>query len=162
VARAFAPLGYEVAAWVRRERDLPGVQVFSGADGLHRLLARSDILVCTLPLTADTRGLLDAATLRRLPRGAYLVNVGRGEHLVEADLRVLLDEGHLGGAALDVFEREPPKPEHWIWRHPRVLVTPHVAAQASTETVAQQCLDALQRARDGRQQPHAIDRCAGY
>ena len=162
VARAFAPLGYEVSAWVRRGREWPGVQVFSGTDGLHRLLARSDILVCTLPLTADTRGLLDAATLRRLPRGAVLVNVGRGEHLVEADLRLLLDEGHLAGAALDVFEREPPKPEHWIWRHPRVLATPHIAAQASTETVAQQCLDALQRARDGLPQPHAVDRRAGY
>lgn len=162
VARAFAPLGYEVAAWVRRDREWLGVQVFSGADGLPRLLARSDILVCTLPLTADTRGLLDAAAMRRLPRGAYLVNVGRGEHLVEADLRLLLEEGHLAGAALDVFEREPPKPEHWIWRHPRVLATPHIAAQARTETVAQQCLDALQRARDGQPQPHAIDRRAGY
>lgn len=164
VARAFAPLGYEVAAWVRRERarELPGVQVFSGPDGLPRLLARSDILVCTLPLTADTCGLLDTTTLRQLPRGAVLVNVGRGEHLMEADLRTLLDEGHLAGAALDVLEREPPKPEHWIWRHPRVLVTPHIAAQASTETVARQCLDALQHARDGRQQPHAIDRRAGY
>lgn len=162
VARAFAPIGYEVAAWVRRERDLPGVQVFSGPDGLPQLLARSDILVCTLPLTADTRGLLDAATLRQLPRGALLVNVGRGEHLVEADLRVLLDEGHLAGAALDVFEREPPKPEHWIWRHPQVLATPHIAAQASAETVAQQCLQSLQCARDGMPPPRAVDRRAGY
>ncbi len=162
IARAFEPLGYEVAGWARRARTLPGVTVYGGPEGLAQLLARSDILVCALPLTADTRGLLDAAALRRLPRGAYLVNVGRGEHLVEADLHALLEEGHLAGAALDVFEREPPKPEHWVWSHRQVLVTPHVAAQASVDTVAQQCLEALQRARDGLPQPRAVDRRAGY
>jgi len=162
VARAFAPLGYEVAGWARRARELPGAHAYGGPEGLPQLLARSDILVCALPLTPDTRGLLDGATLRQLPRGAYLVNVGRGEHLVEADLRALLDEGHLAGAALDVFERETPKPDDWIWSHPRVLATPHIAAQASVETVAQQCLDALQRARDGLPQPRAVDRRAGY
>jgi phosphoglycerate dehydrogenase-like enzyme len=162
IARAFEPLGYEVAGWARRARKQPGVTVYGGPEGLPQLLARSDILVCALPLTADTRGLLDGAALRLLPRGAYLVNVGRGEHVVEADLHGLLDEGHLAGAALDVFEREPPQPEHWVWQHPRVLATPHIAAQASVETVAQQCLDAWQRARDGAPQPRAVDRRAGY
>jgi len=162
VARAFAPLGYEMAGWSRRARELPGVRAYGGPEGLPQVLGRSDILVCALPLTSDTRGLLDGATLRQLPRGAYLVNVGRGEHLVEADLRALLDEGHLAGAALDVFEREPPKPDDWVWSHPRVLATPHIAAQASVETVAQQCLESLQRARDGLSQPRAIDRRAGY
>lgn len=162
VARAFVPLGYEVAGWARRTRELPGLHAYGGPEGLPQLLVRSDILVCTLPLTVDTRGLLDGATLRQLPRGAYLVNVGRGEHLVEADLRALLDEGHLAGAALDVFEREPPKPDDWVWSHPRVLATPHIAAQASVETVAQQCLESLQLARDGFPQPRAVDRRAGY
>ena len=82
------------------------------------------------------------------------------------EMAAFLEEGfarYVGASeAVDVFEREPPKPEHWIWRHPRVLATPHIAAQASTETVAQQCLDALQRARDGLPQPHAVDRRAGY
>ena len=87
---------------------------------------------------------------------------GRGEHLVEADLRLLLDEGHLAGAALDVFEREPPKPEHWSGATCACSATPHIAAQASVETVVQQCLDALQRARDGLPQPNAVDRRAGY
>lgn len=162
IARAFEPLGYEVAGWARHAREWPGATVYGGPEGLPRLPARSDILVCTLPLTADTRGLLDGAALRLLPRGAYLVNVGRGEHVVEADLHGLLDEGHLAGAALDVFEREPPKPEHWVWQHPRVLATPHIAAQASVETVVQQCLEAWQRARDGAPQPNAVDRRAGY
>jgi len=162
VARAFMPLGYPVAGWSRRGEPVGGVEVFSGDDGLAALLARSDVLVCTLPLTPATRGLLDRAVLSRLPRGAFVVSVGRGEHVVEADLRALLDEGHLAGAALDVFEREPPEPSNWVWQHPKVVATPHIAAQASFDTVAAQCLDALRRARDGRPQPNGVDRSAGY
>jgi D-3-phosphoglycerate dehydrogenase/glyoxylate/hydroxypyruvate reductase A len=162
IVRAFAPLGFEVAGWVRRPRELPGVRVFAGREQLGALLARSDILVNALPLTPDTHALLDRHTLGALPRGALLVNVGRGEHVVEPDLRALLDDGHLAGAALDVFEREPPVPENWVWTHPNVLATPHIAAQAAFETVAEQCLDALRRARAGLLPPHAVDRQAGY
>jgi len=162
VARAFSPLGYPVAAWARRQRDDQDVTLFSGRDGLAALLARTDILVNTLPLTPETHGLLSRDTLSVLPRGAYVINVGRGEHLVEADLQPLLDDGSLAGAALDVFEREPPPPGHWLWSHPGVLATPHIAAQASAQMVAAQCLDALQRARDGLPQPYAVDRAAGY
>lgn len=162
VARAFVPLGYPVAGWSRRGEPVAGIEVFSGDGGLAALLARSDLLVCTLPLTPATRGLLNRATLSQLPRGAFVVSVGRGEHLVEADLRALLDEGHLAGAALDVFEREPPDPSNWVWQHPKVLATPHIAAQASFDTVAAQCLDALRRVRDGLRPLHAVDRSAGY
>ena len=162
VARAFVPLGYPVAGWSRRGEPVAGIEVFSGDGGLAALLARSDVLVCTLPLTPATRGLLNRATLSQLPRGAFVVSVGRGEHLVEADLRALLDEGHLAGAALDVFEREPPDPSNWVWRHPKVVATPHIAAQASFDTVAAQCLDALRRVRDGQLPLHAVDRSAGY
>jgi D-3-phosphoglycerate dehydrogenase/glyoxylate/hydroxypyruvate reductase A len=162
IARAFVPLGFEVAGWTRRTRELPGVQVFAGRAQLGALLARSDVLVNALPLTPDTHALLDRGTLGLLPRGAFLVNVGRGEHVVEPDLRALLDEDHLGGAALDVFEHEPPAPDNWVWTHPKVLATPHIAAQAAFETVAAQCLEALQRARAGSSQPRAVDREAGY
>jgi D-3-phosphoglycerate dehydrogenase/glyoxylate/hydroxypyruvate reductase A len=162
IARAFMPLGFEVAGWTRRTRELPGVQVFAGRQQLGTLLARSDILVNALPLTPDTRALLDRGTLRLLPCGAFVVNVGRGEHLVEPDLRTLLDEEHLAGAALDVFEHEPPAPDNWVWAHPKVLATPHIAAQATFETVAAQCLEALQRARAGSSQPRAVDREVGY
>jgi D-3-phosphoglycerate dehydrogenase/glyoxylate/hydroxypyruvate reductase A len=162
IARAFAPLGFEVAGWTRRPHELPGVQVFVGREQLGALLAHSDILVNALPLTPDTHALLDRHTLGALPREAFLVNVGRGEHVVEPELRALLDDGHLAGAALDVFEREPPGPGNWVWTHPKVLATPHIAAQAAFETVAAQCLDALRRARAGLPQPHAVDRQAGY
>jgi D-3-phosphoglycerate dehydrogenase/glyoxylate/hydroxypyruvate reductase A len=166
IARAFLPLGFPVSGWARsprRAEDLPsGVTAFAGDAALPALLAQSDVLVCALPLTPATHGLLNHATLSQLPAGACVINIGRGEQLVEADLRALLDSGHLAGAALDVFEREPPPPDNWVWQHPRVLATPHIAGEASAAVVAQQLLDALHRARAGLPQPRAVDRRCGY
>jgi phosphoglycerate dehydrogenase-like enzyme len=162
VAAAFAPLGYPVAGWSRHGRALDGIAVHTGEEGLATLLAQTDALVCTLPLTPQTHGLLNRGTLSRLPRGAIVVSVGRGEHVVEADLRALLDEGHLAGAALDVFEREPPPPDHWVWSHPQVIATPHIAGEVGRDVVARQTLDALRRARAGQAQPLVVDRAAGY
>lgn len=162
IARAFLPLGYPVGGWSRTPRVVPGVATFAGNDELPQFLSQADILVCALPLTDETRGLLNHHTLAQLPRGAFVINVGRGEQLVEPDLCALLDGGYLAGAALDVFEREPPPPDNWVWSHPKVVATPHIAAQASFDTVAQQCVDALRRAREGLPQPLAVDRSAGY
>jgi len=162
IARAFRPLGYPVAGWSRRGEPVDGVHVCAGEAGLRELLAGSDVLVCALPLTPRTNGLLDRARLAQLPRGAIVVSVGRGEHVVEADLRALLDAGHLGGAALDVFEREPPPPDNWVWSHPQVIATPHIAGEVGRAVVARQTLDALRRARAGEPQPLAVDRAAGY
>jgi D-3-phosphoglycerate dehydrogenase/glyoxylate/hydroxypyruvate reductase A len=162
IAQAFVPLGYPVAGWARTPRVVPGVDVHAGDVGLANLLARTDVLVCALPLTGETRGLLNRHTLAQLPVGACVVNVGRGEQLVEADLRALLDEQHLAAAALDVFEREPPPADNWVWSHPRVFSTPHIAGEVSRALVAQQTLEALHRARAGRPQPRAVDKGAGY
>jgi phosphoglycerate dehydrogenase-like enzyme len=162
VARGFVALGLPVAAWVRRARADEDVEVFAGDAALPALLARSDVLVCTLPLTPATEGLLNRRTLSQLPAGAYLINVGRGGHLVEPDLLALLDEGHLGGAALDVFHREPLPADSPLWRHPRVLATPHIAGAPGFDVVATACVDALRRARAGREQPLAVDRRIGY
>jgi phosphoglycerate dehydrogenase-like enzyme len=162
IARAFLPLGYPVSGWSRTPREVPGARNFAGRDGLPQLLAQTDILVCALPLTDETHGLLNRERLAQLPRGAYVINVGRGEQMVEADLRTLLDDGHLAGAALDVFDREPPLADNWVWSHPKVLATPHIAAQASFDVVAQQCLDALRRARKGLPQPLGANKAVGY
>ena len=162
IARAFVPLGYPVAGWSRSRQALPGVQSFAGDGELPALLAQTDVLVCVLPLTPATVGLLNHVRLSLLPTGAYVISLGRGEQLVEADMRALLDSGHLAGAALDVFEREPPPPDHWVWLHPKVLATPHIAGEVSRAVVAQQTLDALHNARAGLPQPRAVNRNAGY
>lgn len=162
VARMFVAIGYPVSGWSRAAKHLPGVTDFTGDDGLDAMLAQSDILVCTLPLTPRTEGLLDRRTLSRLPRGAYLINVGRGEHVVEPDLVALIDEGHLAGAALDVFAKEPPAADDPVWNHPRIEATPHIAADPSYPLVARQCLDNLRRAREGRALLNLVDRQAGY
>jgi len=162
VARTFAAIGYPVAGWSRSGKNLPGVADFTGDDSLPALLAQSDILVCTLPLTPQTHGLLNRRTLSQLPAGAFFINVGRGEHLVEPDLIALLDEGHLAGAALDVFSKEPPEAGDPVWNHPRIEATPHIACDPSYELVAQQCIENLRRARDGRPLLNQVDRAAGY
>ncbi len=162
VASAVQAIGYPVMGWSRSAKALAGLPTHSGADGLERLLASSDILVCALPLTPETLDLLNARTLSLLPWGAYLINVGRGEQVVEHDLLSLLDSGHLAGAALDVLREEPPRPGHPLWHHPKVLGTPHIAAQASAETIARQCLDNLHRVRTGQPLLHRVDVGKGY
>lgn len=162
IARAFLPLGYPVAGWSRSPQTLDEVEVYHGQDALRAFVKRTDILVCALPLTALTRGMLNRELLAQLPVGSIVVNVGRGEHLIESDLRSLLDAGHLGAAVLDVFEQEPVPADNWVWSHPQVLATPHIASSPGKRIVAEQCVDALRRARLGLPQPQRVDRSAGY
>lgn len=162
VARTFAAIGFPVAGWSRSGKGIPGVTDYTGDAGLSAMLAQTDILVCTLPLTPQTHGLLNRQTLSQLPPGAFFINVGRGEHLVEPDLVALIDEGHLAGAALDVFSKEPPEPGDPVWNHPRIEATPHIACDPSYELVARQCVENVRRMRDGRELMNLVDRAAGY
>lgn len=155
-------LGFDVAGWSRREKRVPGIACFHGADGLGALLARSEILVSLLPLTPATEGLLDARLFAGLPHGAALVNCGRGRHLVEADLLAALASGRLSAAVLDVFRDEPLPPEHPFWRHERILVTPHVAAATNASTAALAVAENLRRLRDGRPLRDEVDRSERY
>ena len=162
VAASLGALGFRLAGWSRSPRTLPGIDCYSGSEGLGQCLARADILVCLLPLTDDTRGLLGRENLSRLPRGAYLINVARGEHVNEPELLALLDEGHLSGAALDVQSREPLPPESPLWTHPAVTVTPHVASQPTPQAVAAQVVENMRRLQAGRPLANAVDRRTGY
>ena len=155
-------LGFDVAGWSRTERRLPGIACFHAAEGLRALLARSEILVCLLPLTPATEGILDARLFAGLPRGAAIVNCARGRHLVEADLVAALDSGQISAAVLDVFRDEPLPPQHPFWSDPRILVTPHVAAATHAPTAAPVVADNLRRLRQGRSLLHLVDRERGY
>ena len=163
VAADLAALGFPVRAWSRTAQDAgPGITHHHGPDGLARMLAETEVLVNLLPLTPETRFILDAALFARLRRGGYLVQVGRGEHLVDADLLAALETGHLAGAALDVFAAEPLPPEHPLWTHPAIRITPHEACEASPQAVARTLLAAAEAVRAGRVPPDTVDAARGY
>jgi glyoxylate/hydroxypyruvate reductase A len=154
--------GFPTQGWSRSRHDIAGVMCRSGRDGLDSVLRSSEILVNVLPLTPDTDGLLDRLALAKLPRGAWLINVGRGRHIVETDLLAALDEGGLAGAVLDVFEVEPLPPGHPFWSHPRILLTPHVSAPTSVETAARVIAGNLLGYEAGEPLRNVVDRTAGY
>lgn len=161
-ARALAGLGFDVAGWARSTHAIEGVTCTRGEDGLDWLLRRSDILVCLLPLTPATRGLLDGAAFRRMPHGAAVINAARGEHLDEDALLVALGEGRIGRAVLDVFRDEPLPAEHAFWDHPRIELTPHMASLTNPWTGAEVVARGIEAERNGAGLPNRVDRQRGY
>lgn len=156
-------IGFQVAGWSRSGRSAAtGIEMFSGEDGLAALLARSEILVNLLPLTAETSGILNRETLALLPKGASLVNVGRGGHLVVADLLDALDSGHLKHAVLDVFTVEPLPAEDPLWARQDVTITPHVAAATYPVTASREIAANIARFRDGGEVVGIVERSNGY
>ncbi|MFT3821598.1 MAG: glyoxylate/hydroxypyruvate reductase A [Rubrivivax sp.] len=162
IAAALPALGYTVNGWSRTPRRIERVNAFSGDDGLAPFLAETDVLVCLLPLTAATRGILDKRLFEQLPPGAALVHVGRGEHLVEQDLADAVIGGHLRGAVVDVFAAEPLSPEHPFWTTPGIVVTPHMATMASYDTVVAQIAHNVAQLRDGAPLVNTVDLTRGY
>jgi glyoxylate/hydroxypyruvate reductase len=160
--RTLQALGFDVAGWSRSAKEVPGFATFVGTTGLTQLLGRSEILVCVLPMTLETEGILNAGLFAHLPRGAAIVNAGRGRHLVEADLLAALASGQLSAAALDVFRDEPLPPSHKFWRHQRIIVTPHVAAETHPPTATAIIAAAIEDFAAGRPIPHLVDRERGY
>jgi glyoxylate/hydroxypyruvate reductase A len=155
-------LRFDVAGWSRTPKEMPGVACYAGAEELPAFLQRTDILVCLLPLTEETDRILNGETFRRLPRGACLINVGRGEHLVEDDLLAALDSGHLDSATLDVFRTEPLPDDSPFWSHPRVIVTPHVASMTIPQTAAEAVARAIRTLQSGGTPPGTVDLSRGY
>ena len=149
VATALAAFGFPLAGWSRTPRSLGGVRSFAGMSELTRFLSLVRVLVCLLPLTPETRGLLNHATLSKLPRGAYIVNVSRGAVVDDDALLALIDAGHLAGAMLDVFRDEPLAASHAFWHHPRVIVTPHISAVTQIDDSVAQVADKITRLEAG-------------
>jgi len=155
-------MGFRVIGWSRRARGLEGVAEYHGSEGLAPFLAATQILVNFLPLTQETNGILDRRLFAQLPRGAFLVNLARGGHLVEEDLVEALDSGQVGGALLDVFVQEPLPAGHAFWQHPKILVTPHIAGQAIADLMVEQVVDNIRRLERGETPCGLVDRKRGY
>jgi glyoxylate/hydroxypyruvate reductase len=155
-------LGFDVAGWSRSPKAIDGIASFHGAEGFAPFLARSEIVVCLLPLTTATESILNARTFALMPRGGMIVNVGRGGHLAEDDLLAAIDGGQIGGAVLDVFRSEPLPTDHPFWRHPRIIVTPHVAAATNPPTAAAIVADNVKRLRGGLPLLHLVDPALQY
>lgn len=155
-------LGFQTASWTRTPNNMDGVENFHGAGGLEAFLNRSDIIVNVLPLTEETEDILDARTLAMPPPGANIINIGRGQHIVDGDLIAALDSGHLGHATLDVFRTEPLPEDHPFWVHPKIAVMPHTARLSNPSRVAPQVAENIRRLRAGEPFIQPVNRKAGY
>jgi glyoxylate/hydroxypyruvate reductase A len=162
VAQAVARLGYPVAGWSRTARHVPGVDSYAGRENLGAFLDRTRVLVNVLPLTPDTQGILNRDSLSRLRAGGYLINVARGGHLVEEDLLALVNAGRIRGAMLDVFQTEPLPPGHPFWRHPDIIVTPHIAAITLQNSTIEQIVGKIRNLECGQPVSGVVDRGSGY
>ena len=159
---ALRPFGFQLAGWSRSKRSIADVECFAGADSLDAFLGRSDILVCLLPLTPETSGILRRETFEKLPRGAGLINAARGGHLVEQDLLQALADGRISAAVLDVLAEEPPPADHPFWNHPCILITPHMASNTSTQFGGRALLENVLRHRRGEPMIGVVHRELGY
>jgi glyoxylate/hydroxypyruvate reductase A len=162
VAKLLAAFGFTTRGWSRSAKSIDGVQCFAGNGALDAFLDGTEILVCLLPLTDETRGILNAGLFARLAPGAGLINVGRGAHLVESDLIPALDSGVLTAASLDVMSAEPLPAGHPFWKHPRIFLTPHLAADVDPVTSAVAIRHQIERFETGQPLEHVAERNRGY
>ena len=161
-ATALTALRFDVACWTRTPKEMPGVSGYHGADGLDAFLARTETLIALMPLTDNTRGILNASLFAKLPKGAGLINAGRGGLQIEADIIAALDAGQLSEAVLDVFSTEPLPTDNPLWTHPKVTITPHNAALTGSSTGAREVAANLKRVLAGVQPHNIVNPNAGY
>lgn len=162
VATNFAKLGFQVKGWSNSKKNITGVESYAGKGELSNALKNVNFLINILPLTEATEGILNIATLEHLPKGAFLINVGRGPHNDEAAIIQLLDTEHLSGVSLDVFNQEPLPAEHAFWQHPKVKITPHIASLTNRSSAAVLIADNYRRFRAGKPLANVVSLEKGY
>lgn len=162
IATSLLPFDFQLSGWSRSRKNISGVKSFAGEAELPQFLAQCDYLVCVLPLTEDTRGIMDAKLFAQLPKGAWVINVARGAHLIEEDLIAALDSGHLAGAVLDVFQSEPLPDDSPIWQHPKITATPHIAGITDAQAALAYVGDCVARCESSRPLENVVDLNKGY
>jgi glyoxylate/hydroxypyruvate reductase A len=161
-AQALAQLGFRVSGWSRTQKALDGITCHAGAEGLQAALREAEIVVLLLPDTPATENTLNAETLAMLPKGARIINPGRGPLIDDDALLAALDSGQIAHATLDVFRVEPLPPQHPYWAHPNVTVTPHIASETRESTAAEVIVENIRRSEAGEPLLHRVDRSLGY
>jgi len=154
--------GFRTQGWSTSQKSIEGVVTFGGKDQLAEFLATTEILVCLLPLTNETEGILNTALFQQLPEGAHVINVARGGHLIDADLIEMIDNGHLSGASLDVYHQEPLSSEHPFWRHDKIHMTPHYASVSDTDSVVPQIIENYRLMKKGTPLLNQVSPSKGY
>ncbi|MEP2668510.1 MAG: glyoxylate/hydroxypyruvate reductase A [Cyclobacteriaceae bacterium] len=162
VATELQKTGFNVIGWARTNKEISGITVYAGEKEFPEFLSKSDILVSILPLTPQTKGILNKKNLQLLPKNAFIINVGRGEQIVDEDLVTLISEGHLSGASLDVFSKEPLPKSSILWKQPRVNITPHIASLTNPTSVAPQIVENYYRMKEGKPLLNTVSREKGY
>lgn len=162
ILSSLKPFGFALSGWARSQHHIEGVNCHAGVEQLPAFLAQCDILLCALPLTGQTQGILNRELFEQLPPGAALINMGRGGHLVEQDLLDALDSGQLSAAVLDVLQQEPADPQHPFWKHPNILLTPHIAAMTQPESAFPNLLENIRRFERDEPMQGLVDRRQGY
>lgn len=153
--------GFKVSGWAKSKKDLEGVTTY-GSEEMDEFLQDLDVLVCLLPLTGETENILDRELFEKLPEGAFLINVARGEHLVEQDLLNMVNKGHLSGASLDVFRKEPLPEDHAFWENEKIKITPHIASVTDPKEVVPQLVENFERMKEGEELKNVVTRDKGY
>ncbi len=162
VAKKLVKNDFKVSGWAKSQKHIEGVHSYHGERGLAEFLKRTTVLVCLLPLTSETENILNKELFEQLPKGAFIINVARGEHLVEHDLLEMVDKRHLSGASLDVFRNEPLPQEHPFWNHPRIYITPHIASVTDPRKVVGQILENYKRMLGNQPLKNKIELRKGY
>jgi glyoxylate/hydroxypyruvate reductase A len=161
-AKQLAELGYQVSGWSRSAKKIEGVTTFAGTDELNSFLDKVHVLICLLPLTEETKGILNLEIFKQMDDGGWIINAARGEHLVDEDLIYALDSNILQGAWLDVFSDEPLPEKHAFWNRDNIIITPHIASITKPKEVADQIVENYKRALSGMDLNYTVDRTKGY
>lgn len=162
VASQFSNVGFKVNGWARSKKEITNVETFIGKSGLNSMLSISDYIVNILPLTKETAGIINSDFLSNMKSGSYLINIGRGQHIVDEDLLSIIDSGHVRGAALDVFQSEPLPVESPLWSHPSIIITPHIASLTHINSVFPQVVENYRRLKNEQILLNLVDLSKGY